>query len=196
MYDAVVLDAPPTGRIATFLNVNHEVSGLAKAGPIRNHADGVMAVIGSALTAVHIVTLLEAMPVQETIDGAGELRAAGLPVGAVVVNMVRDPVLPIGTLDRLRDADVPLSELTDDLAAAGLLAPGGPVGEQEARELLSEGGSHATRVALERVERANLDVLDRPVIELPWLASGVDVGALYELAESLAVLTGVRSDAA
>ncbi len=41
-YDAVVLDAPPTGRIAKFLNVNSEMSGLAKAGPIRKHADLVM----------------------------------------------------------------------------------------------------------------------------------------------------------
>ena len=32
-YDAVVLDAPPTGRIAQFLNVNNELAGLAKVGP-------------------------------------------------------------------------------------------------------------------------------------------------------------------
>jgi len=34
-YDAVVLDAPPTGRITHFLNVNSELAGLAKVGPIR-----------------------------------------------------------------------------------------------------------------------------------------------------------------
>ena len=38
-YDAVVLDAPPTGRIGRFLNVSAEVSGLAKVGPVRSHAD-------------------------------------------------------------------------------------------------------------------------------------------------------------
>ena len=38
-YDAVVLDAPPTGRIGRFLNVTAEVSGLAKVGPVRTHAD-------------------------------------------------------------------------------------------------------------------------------------------------------------
>src|SRR5205085_5829663 len=41
-YDAVVLDAPPTGRISQFLNVNSELAGLAKVGPIRNQADNVM----------------------------------------------------------------------------------------------------------------------------------------------------------
>ena len=35
VYDAVVMDAPPTGRIGRFLNVTTEVSGLAKVGPIR-----------------------------------------------------------------------------------------------------------------------------------------------------------------
>ena len=69
IYDAVVMDAPPTGRISRFLNVNAEVAGLAKVGPIRNHADTVMRVMRSPETAVHFVTLLEEMPVQETLDG-------------------------------------------------------------------------------------------------------------------------------
>lgn len=83
-YDAVVLDAPPTGRIAQFLNVNGELAGLAKVGPIRNQADNVMTLLQSGLTAVHLVTVLEDMPVQETADGIVELRAASLPVGAVI----------------------------------------------------------------------------------------------------------------
>src|SRR3954464_11612505 len=68
-YDAVVLDGPPTGRITRFLNISHEVGGLAKVGPIKNQSDNVMAVLRSPMTAVHLVTLLEEMPVQETIDG-------------------------------------------------------------------------------------------------------------------------------
>ena len=74
-YDAVVLDAPPTGQVTRFLNVAHEVAGLAKMGPIRSQADGVLGVLHSGQTAVHLVTLLEEMPVQETIDAVGELRA-------------------------------------------------------------------------------------------------------------------------
>ena len=92
-YDAVVLDAPPTGRITNFLNVNSEVSGLAKAGPIRRHADMVMEVIASPMTAVHLVTLLEEMPVQETIDGVADLTESNLPVGGVIVNMTRPALL-------------------------------------------------------------------------------------------------------
>src|SRR5690606_38781987 len=88
-YDAVVLDAPPTGRIAQFLGVNSELAGLARMGPIKTQADKVMALLRSPRTAVHIVTVLEEMPVQETADGIAELRGAGLPVGGVIVNQVR-----------------------------------------------------------------------------------------------------------
>ena len=88
-YDAVVLDAPPTGRITQFLNVNSELAGIAKVGPIKNQADTVMTLFRSPRTAVHLVTVLEEMPVQETADGIAQLREAQLPVGGVVVNLVR-----------------------------------------------------------------------------------------------------------
>ena len=40
-YDAVVLDAPPTGRIGRFLNVTAETARLAKVGPIKTQSEGV-----------------------------------------------------------------------------------------------------------------------------------------------------------
>ena len=70
------MDAPPTGRIARFLNVNAEVAGIARMGPIHGQANPVMGVIRSPQTAVHLVTLLEEMPVQETLDGLAKLAAA------------------------------------------------------------------------------------------------------------------------
>ena len=47
-YDAVVLDAPPTGRITQFLGVNSELSGLAKVGPVKSQADKVMRLLTEA----------------------------------------------------------------------------------------------------------------------------------------------------
>src|SRR6187551_195119 len=88
-YDAIVLDAPPTGRIAQFLNVNNELAGLAKVGPIRSQADNVTSLLRSKETAIHLVTLLEEMPVEETGDGIAELSSAGLPGGGLIVHMVR-----------------------------------------------------------------------------------------------------------
>ena len=71
----MVLDAPPTGRIAQFLNVHEAVSGLAKVGPIRNQADSIMRVLRSATTVVHLVTLLEDMPVTETEEAVAGAAA-------------------------------------------------------------------------------------------------------------------------
>jgi anion-transporting ArsA/GET3 family ATPase len=56
VYDAVVLDAPPTGRVVRFLGVNDEVAELARMGPIRNQADSITALLQSRATAVHLVT--------------------------------------------------------------------------------------------------------------------------------------------
>ena len=78
-YDAVVLDAPPTGRIAHFLNVHAAVAGLAKVGPIRNQADSIMRLLRSATTVVHLVTLLEDMPVTETEEAVAAATAHADP---------------------------------------------------------------------------------------------------------------------
>jgi anion-transporting ArsA/GET3 family ATPase len=180
-YDAVVLDAPPTGRITKFLNVNSEISGLAKVGPIRNHADLVMSVIASPQTTVHLVTLLEEMPVQETIDGVAELREAGLPVGGIVVNMTRSALLTDAQLSAAMAGTLPADALRSSLQSAGL----GAHLDQVLPGLLTEAADHAHRVELERRERQRLDELDLPVIELPFLAGGIDLGGLYTLAQRL-----------
>ncbi len=189
VYDAVVMDAPPTGRIAKFLNVNSEVAGLAKVGPIRHQADDVMAVVASPLTAVHLVTLLEPMPVQETCDGVAELQAAGLPVGGVFVNMVRAPLLRATDLRKAEKGRLDRAAIADGLAAAGLTGPGGALAQVAVDDavdvLCAQASDHAVRVALEAAERATVMELDRPTYDLPWLPDGVDLGALYELAEAL-----------
>ena len=180
-YDAVVLDAPPTGRITRFLNISHEVSGLAKVGPIKNQSDAVMAVLTSPQTAVHLVTLLEEMPVQETLDGATELGSVGLPVGGVVVNAVRAPLLPpADLLAAERDA------LDSDALAKGLAAGGLDVAPPLLAALVGEASDHAHRVALEERGRDALGSLERPSYELPLLPDTVDLGGLYRLAELLA----------
>jgi Mrp family chromosome partitioning ATPase len=177
-YDAVVLDAPPTGRITRFLNVNNEVSGLAKVGPIRNHADLVMSVIASPRTAVHLVTLLEEMPVQETIDGIGELRDAQLPVGGVIVNMTRPPMLSAEERAQALDGRLPLELIAAELTAAGVSVDSSKV----ARTLSLEGTDHARRIELGSRELERLADLDVPVLQLPFLPGGIDLSSLYELA--------------
>ncbi|MFI6345239.1 ArsA family ATPase [Streptomyces sp. NPDC050560] len=184
-YDFVVMDAPPTGRLTRFLNVNDEVAGLAKIGPIHNQAQAVMRVLKSPETAVHLVTLLEEMPVQETVDGFGELRAARLPTGRVIVNMVRPALLDEEALDLLREG-MPRGVVAGSLAAAGLGSARRSGGaERLVTPLLEQADEYAARFALERDQRAVLDELGLPLHELPLLAEGVDLASLYRLAAEL-----------
>jgi anion-transporting ArsA/GET3 family ATPase len=179
-YDAVVLDAPPTGRIAQFLGVNHELAGLAKVGPVRGQADSIMALFRSSRTVVHLVTVLEEMPVQETVDGIAQLRGHDLPVGGVVVNMVRPQDLDADDLMVARAGAIDVKAVTKDLVSVGVELDDALVGG-----LLTEAHDHAERRALEDTQRALVDELDVPSYELPRLPGGIDMGALYELAADL-----------
>ena len=181
VYDAVVLDAPPTGRIIRFLNVHAEVAGLARVGPIHAQAESVRALLSSPRTAVHLVTLLEDMPVQETADAAADLSRTGLPVGAVIVNMVREPLLAPAQLAAAAADALDASEVERGLKAAGLDPEPHIVAG-----LAAEASDHALRVALEERERDALAELARPTYELSMLDAGVDLGGLYELAHALA----------
>ncbi|MGA4685328.1 MULTISPECIES: ArsA-related P-loop ATPase [Micromonospora] len=175
-YDAVVLDAPPTGRIGRFLNVTAETARLAKVGPIKTQSEGVSALLRSPMTAVHVVTLLEEMPVQETLDAVAELTQLGFPVGRVIVNGVRPPV-PAGRA-------VTAAELKRGLAAAGLPADGPTVAG-----LVEEARDQQVRRELEDSLRGDLVDLGLPLVELPLLPAGVDRAGLETLAEAL-----VRAD--
>jgi anion-transporting ArsA/GET3 family ATPase len=179
-YDAVVLDAPPTGRITQFLNVNKELAGLAKVGPIRSQADTVTTLLRSPRTAVHLVTVLEDMPVQETADGIEGLRRQNLPVGSVIVNLVRGNELDEQERAEARSGSLPREQVHAALERAGL-----PASDTLVDGLLEEAREYAERRDLEDEQRARITELDVPTYELPRLPDGIDMGGLYELAAEL-----------
>jgi anion-transporting ArsA/GET3 family ATPase len=179
-YDAVVLDAPPTGRIGHFLNVNEEVAGIAKVGPIRKQADSIMRLLRSDLSQVHFVTSLEEMPVQETLDSMAELTRLRLPMGSIIVNMARQPELSPADLEAACRGELDAAAIEIGLKEAGVRAD-----ESVVAGLMLLGREHAERVALEAEQRILLDSAGQPVVTLPYLADGMDLGGLYDLAEEL-----------
>jgi hypothetical protein len=186
LYDAVVLDAPPTGRIVKFLDVTRAMADLAKVGPIKAQSEGVVRLLHSGDTAVHLVTLLEEMPVRETIEAVAELDGADLRPGAIVLNRVRPPRLPARSVTSAADGRVDASRVRNGLSSAGLdLAP------DDLDALVEETVEHAIRVQAEQRARGRLAEVDLPALELPEITDGVDTAALYELAEVL-VDQGVR----
>jgi anion-transporting ArsA/GET3 family ATPase len=179
-YDAVVIDAPPTGRISAFLGVTSELAGLAKVGPVKHQSDNVTRLLRSEQTAVHLVTVLEEMPVQEAVDGIADLRAHDLPVGGVVVNMVRSQDLDEEALAAARTGTIDAEVVAAEIKRAGLDAD-----DTLVHALLAEAHDHAERRALEDEQREIVDGLGVPTYELPQLTGGIDLGALYELAALL-----------
>ncbi|MGH3962569.1 MAG: ArsA-related P-loop ATPase [Pseudonocardiaceae bacterium] len=183
-YDAVVLDAPPTGRVVKFLDVTRAMADLAKAGPIHSQSEGVVRLLHSADTVVHVVTLLEDLPVAETLETVAELDLADLRPGAVLVNRARPPRLPARAVNAAANGQVDADRVRAGLLAAGLdLAPAVLDG------LVAETVEHAVRVEAEQQARVKLADAGMPLIELPEVtevgADGVDLGGVYELAEVL-----------
>lgn len=171
-YDSVVLDAPPTGRIAQFLNVHDAVAGLAKVGPIRSQADSIMRMLRSDQTAVHLVTLLEDMPVTETGDAIAELATAKIDVGTVITNMISPKPLP---LDQLRKA------AKSNLA---IKVPGLSSGANQL--LAAEFAQDAERMLAESECRRRLVKLGLPLVDVELDPAGVDETSLFAIAETLA----------
>lgn len=185
-YDAIVVDAPPTGRISRFLDVTKAVSELAKGGPVHSQAEGVVKILHSDLTAIHLVTLLEALPVQETVEAINELRELDLPIGSVIVNRNIPSHLSAADLTKAAEGDIDA-----DAVRAGLESAGITLSDNDFAGLLTESIQHATRIAARTESAELLEDLDVARLELPAIADGVDLGSLYELAEALAA-QGVR----
>jgi len=181
VYDAVVVDSPPTGRIARFLDVTKAVSDLAKGGPVHSQADSVVKVLHSDLTAIHLVTLLEALPIQETLEAIDELKELGLPIGSVIVNRNIPAYLPAEDLAKAAEGVIDA-----DAVRAGLNGTGITLSDNDFAGLLTETIQHATRIEARAESAEQLDALDVARLELPQIADGVDLGSLYELAEELA----------
>lgn len=180
LYDAVVVDSPPTGRIGSFLDVTKAMADLAKTGPIRNQSEGVARLLHSEETAIHLVTLLEAMPITETIEAVDELRGKNLRVGSLIINRVNPMHLPSDEIDDIAEGNVDAQRVAAGLADAGIEAS-----EADFAGLLTETIEHASRLQAQQVAKAQLDEVEVPTLELPTLGDGMDLGGLYELANLL-----------
>lgn len=185
-YDAIVVDSPPTGRIARFLDVTKALANIAKGGPVHGQSEGVVRYLHSEQTAIHLVTLLEALPVQETIEAIEELEQLELPIGSVIVNRNIPAYLPADALGPAADGDIDAEAVRAGLARAGISMP-----EADFAGLLTESIQHASRIRARSESASELEKLHVPRLQLPTIGDGVDLGSLYELAEILAQ-QGVR----
>ena len=181
VYDAIVVDSPPTGRISRFLDVTKALADIAKGGPVHAQSEGVVRLLHSEQTAIHLVTLLEALPIQETIEAIEELQELELPIGSVIVNRNIPAFLPAADLDQAADGEIDADAVRDGLSRAGITLP-----DADFAGLLTETIEHASRIRARSQSAGDLERLHVPRLELPTITDGVDLGSLYELAEILA----------
>ncbi len=99
--DAVVMDAPPTGRIESFLTAGEALAEVVVVGPIAPQAQSIMDLLRAPTTQVHLVTTCTEMALTETLQTIDALTEDGIAVGHVIVNQVvaAPPALPEAVTD-------------------------------------------------------------------------------------------------
>ena len=155
-HDIVIVDAAASGHVVAQLGAADAIQELVDVGPLRDQTRWVSELLADAdVTGVNIVTTPEEMPVTETIELVGRLRAeVDAPLGVVIVNRV----LP----ELFTHSDEETFEALRAPAATTVLierAGGGAVSVLDAARLA---------VSLRRTRAAHLEALQHAV-ELPLL---------------------------
>ena len=185
-YDLIVVDAPPTGRIIPFLQAPEGVTEIVRVGPIKRQAGQIAAMLDSPKRAqAVIVSLLEEMPVQETVESVTALKEAGMRLGPIVANQVVKPHLDDEAVGALAD-----------MGADGLVARAGQADLELPSELaglgLQLGSQHHARVQMQTDLRERLRADGgMPVLDLPLLTGATfDAADLEILADAVALQVG------
>jgi anion-transporting ArsA/GET3 family ATPase len=105
-YDLVVVDAPASGHGLAMLTAPSTFGEIARVGPVRRQAFKVRDMLADPRRTGYVaVALPEEMPVNETLELDGRLRAAiGLGLDAIVVNGVYPARFSGKEADALREA--------------------------------------------------------------------------------------------
>ena len=166
VYDLVIVDAPPTGRLVNFLRAPEATTELVSAGPLGEQARTLLGpLIDPARLRVQLVTLLEEMPIAETVESATTLEELGVALNPVISNRILRP--------RFDTAAAKIAEtLTGEAVLAVIERAGIDAGEEASETLLGLAERHLRRLSLQEEMRATLDErLRAPAVELPYLAT-------------------------
>jgi anion-transporting ArsA/GET3 family ATPase len=115
------------------------------------------------------------------LEAIEELRKLGLPIGSVIVNRNIPTYLSADDLAKAAEGDIDADAVHTGLGSVGIT-----LSDSDFAGLLTETIQHATRIKARGESAEQLDELNVARLELPQIPDGVDLGSLYELAESLA----------
>lgn len=116
-WDLVILDAPATGHGLQYLGMPRAAHEVFSAGLVGNESQRLIDLLTDpARCAVHLVTLAEEMPFNETVEMYRQIRdSLQMPLGYLFVNRMHAGDVLAGDVDRLRES------LADDPDAASCL---------------------------------------------------------------------------
>jgi anion-transporting ArsA/GET3 family ATPase len=152
-FDRIVVDCPSTGHALKLFSISRVLTDAVRVGPLVDKTRQMASVFGDPQrSAVHLVTLPEELPVNETLELLATLRAEGsVSVGHVIVNQV---------VPRVFD-DVRASTALDRMLAAPLTV--------SLASVAAAGRRRRDREVLEGRELARAKATDRPVAQIPLL---------------------------
>ncbi len=168
-YDLIVVDAEASGHIISQIGAPKVIADLVQVGLVRDQTQWMLDILNDPMrTGVAVVTTPEEMPVTETIDLLGRLRAeTGAHASAVIANRVLPAMFnrrEQAIVDRLDD----VLPLLVDAAGAAVTTVVAAARLTEMRR--STGADHLDR--LRRWLRTSGEVADGlPIITVPELFS-------------------------
>ncbi|HJP64944.1 MAG TPA: ArsA-related P-loop ATPase [Actinomycetota bacterium] len=129
-YDLVIVDAPPTGQIVTFVSAPSAFAELFRGGRMRRQAESIAAFLRSEAR-VLLTATPEEMAVAETLEAIPALARARVTVGPIVANRCLPEVFPSGTRAAFRRLQP--RDLRRTWAAAGVSVSPEEAGIAQAR---------------------------------------------------------------
>ncbi len=133
-FDSIILDAPASGHLLTFLSSPKGLADIANVGLLRSQADDVQALLTDpSRSKLVLVTLAEETPVSETSQTYAQVEDQGaIALGPVVVNALQ---APIRLSPQARKALASLAERDDRADAYRFVAAKAHLQEENLAEL-------------------------------------------------------------
>lgn len=159
-FDTVILDSPAAGHTVSMLKSPEGLLHAIPVGPLANHARQIVAWLKDpSRVSVHLVSMAEETPVNETIETTRLLEEkVGTDVANVFLNMLYPRIPEL----------VPGVTVVDRATAAGLK-------KEAAAELQACANFYSARIELQRQHSATLTQAMREtatIVELPYLFTG------------------------
>lgn len=168
-FDTIIVDAQASGHMLTFLSAPMGLADAVQVGPLRRQSEWIIDMLRDReRTRVHMVTLAEEMPVQETVETSVALRErVGLVPGVAFANAIYAPPGSQGSLERFKPEELAADALKEEARAAGFRLE-----DDDVAALIGYAGFFTARSAIQRRHLAGLRRnIEEPVLELPFLFS-------------------------